>query len=209
MTPKAPCIYVCDPKKYIYIKNPKAACSSILQVIYDWGHGPVRRLPLHGRGNGGRSKRIKADFKPDYFKFSFVRNPWSRFVSLFQDKTKNVIGTNWQMRNWSRYKNHTFEEFAQAMLKRDVNNIDRHSRLQYLNLNRAEYIDFYGKVENFEEDMNYVASKIGLEIQNIPWQNKAVKTDYREYYNNETIKIVEEIYQKDIEVFGYTFDGQK
>ena len=86
--------------------------------------------------------------------------------------------------------------------KRVLNNVS-------VNLNRGEYIDFYGKVENFEEDMNYVASKIGLEIQNIPWKNKAVKKDYREYYNNETIKIVEEIYQKDIEAFGYTFDGQK
>ena len=113
------------------------------------------------------------------------------------------------MKRWKGYKNHTFEEFAKAMLERGVNDIDRHSRLQYLNLNRGEYIDFYGKVENFEEDMNYVASKIGLEIQNIPWKNKAVKKDYREYYNNETIKIVEEIYQKDIEAFGYTFDGQK
>jgi len=208
MKPFVPTFYICHPKKYIYIKNPKCACSSVLTQMYDWGH--IDKKPVHSKQHNEVNMRMKEGFRPDYFKFSFVRNPWSRFVSLFQDKTKTIIGTKWEMRKWRKYKDYNFEQFAREMSKRNVNAIDRHSRFQYINLNRNVGLDFYGRVESFNEDMSSVAKKIGLDIADVPWVNKQASIkDYRDYYNKETIKIVGDIYKKDIDVFGYTFDGQK
>ena len=202
-----PVIYTCNPKKYIYIKNPKAACSSVLQVMFDWGH--INRKPLHRDQKNQAEKWMEEDFKFDYFKFSFVRNPWSRFASLFQDKTKNVIGTKWEMRRWKKYKNHSFEQFAREMSNKNVNAMDRHSRSQHLNLNKLRGLDFYGRVEEFDRDIRYVAKTIGMDLNKVPWKNKTSTGNYREYYNKETIEIVADIYRKDIEIFGYDFDGEK
>ena len=37
--------------------------------------------------------------------------------------------------------------------------------------------------------------------------NQSKHRNYQEYYNPKTIKLVEEHFQEDIALFGYTFDG--
>jgi len=37
--------------------------------------------------------------------------------------------------------------------------------------------------------------------------NKSNHNDYKEIYNTDTIKIVADVYRKDIEILGYSFDN--
>mgnify|MGYP006279717631 CR=1 FL=1 len=65
-------------------------------------------------------------------------------------------------------------------------------------------VDFIGKVENLNEDIDKVFEIIGINGK-IPHLNKTKRKKYKKYYTEETKKIVEGLYKKDIENFGYTF----
>ena len=70
----------------IYVKVPKCASTSVLDWFMTHGAGrPSFRPAWHG---GPMSKRLPGtaqamNLYPDYFTFTFVRNPYERFVSLW------------------------------------------------------------------------------------------------------------------------------
>ena len=65
-------------------------------------------------------------------------------------------------------------------------------------------VDFVGRFESLEADFNKVCDMIGVNRE-LPHVNRSVRTDYREYYTDETRAIVGSIAQADIEMFGYEF----
>ena len=130
----------------------------------------------------------------EYFKFTFVRNPWDRMVSTYF--------------YYNRSKALSFKEYTTILLNRSASkDWKRHaSCYDYIfDENATTTIDFIGKIENFEEDFNIVCDKIGIPQQQLPHKNKTNHKHYTEYYDNETREIVAEKYAKDIEYFGYEF----
>ena len=65
-------------------------------------------------------------------------------------------------------------------------------------------VDFIGRYENFEKDLSYLGTKYGIE-KTIPHVNKSKNKPWQEYYNDESVKIVSELYADDIKMFGYSF----
>ena len=63
-----------------------------------------------------------------------------------------------------------------------------------------------GRTENFDDDLNTVRHKLGLEPRDrSPRRNKSSHGHYHEYYNDETRAKVAEVFARDIELFGYTY----
>lgn len=77
--------------KYIYIRSPKAASTSIVNVLGECsntataGHNASSCMVLHFYWNASELEPATlADTWSDYFVFGFVRNPWRRAYSLFK-----------------------------------------------------------------------------------------------------------------------------
>jgi hypothetical protein len=151
----------------------------------------------------------------DYFKFTFVRNPWDRLVSAFLFLKKG--GTNKADRQWAGENLSRFEDFDSFVTKWvDRKNVNKwkHFVPQYKFLclpgARTPVVDFIGYFEHLNEDFINVQKRLGSHT-NLQHLNKTDggKRDYREYYTETTKKIVADVYREDIQIFGYDFDNTR
>jgi chondroitin 4-sulfotransferase 11 len=147
-------------------------------------------------------KKLNPNEFDNYFKFTFVRNPWDRVVSFYHYQLK---------RKWDFYPfNETisFKEFVKNWLIQmpKQTTLNTHPCYDWISDKDDNLlVDFIGRFENLQEDFNTVCDKIGIPHQELPHQNKSKHKHYTEYYDKETKQIVAEKYAKDIEYFGYEF----
>ena len=158
----------------------------------------------------------------DYFKFTFVRNPWDKMVSWYHYHKRR----KWDFDSWPWDKNNPpeFKEFIKQIYdesfdwktlwkgRRGKSTYDQKVPLRVSNSymwlvdeNGKLLADFIGRFENLQEDFDIVCDKIGIPQQKLPHKNKSKHKHYTEYYDDETREIVAEKYAKDIEYFGYKF----
>lgn len=193
-----------DDTRSIFVHVPKCAGDSIKKSLFGDDFTDVHRT-FDEYLNIFDPKSLKS-----YFKFTFVRNPWDRLVSAFFYIKSGGCGENdriWFSRELAHFKN--FDEFVRGWLNKD--NIWKLWYFQpqyYFILERRGKIemDFFGLYENLGEDFGYISKRLGV---NCPVQhmNKRKHEDYRDYYNEETMKIVADVYDADIKLLGYNFDN--
>jgi hypothetical protein len=139
----------------------------------------------------------------EYFKFAFVRNPWDRLVSCWQNK---VVGENYFRFSDDRLlAMQTFRNFVDFVGNQNIEQCDHHIRLQQklIDLNS---VDFIGRFENFNADLEKVIKIIGIKSTTINHSNRSAnRFDYREYYDAHLKEKVAGIYHKDINIFKYEF----
>jgi len=181
---------------YIFIHINKTAGTSIGRAI---------GLPIKDHLTAKEViAKIGKDKWAGAYKFTLVRNPWDKVVSLYEyrrKKDKTGIAT----RNVS---------FSDWVRKTHVPNPDVHyynnpksfqPQVEWLKDNDGEIsIDFVGKFESIDEGFNHIKTTIGLDAE-LPHLNASRRTDYRSYYDDETRELVARWYSEDIERFGYTF----
>jgi hypothetical protein len=104
----------------------------------------------------------------------------------------------------------TFEEFVREVSKIPDSKADMHFKSQsgilcdkYDNL----IPNYVGRLENLAEDFEHVSNELGLEGVSLPHLHKmkSKNKNYRSYYTEETRRLVEKRYKKDLELFKYSF----
>ena len=115
----------------------------------------------------------------DYFKFAFVRNPFDRFVSLYHFRPKGLSFSDW------------LDNITLTYVQQVDYGVDK--------------LDFVGRYENLQKDFNrYFEGQLTIEN---PTESFSIIKDkhYSEYYDDNTIKKVSKLAEKDISKFNYEF----
>ena len=146
------------------------------------------------------------------YKFGFVRNPWDRAVSLYENRK-------------DRHQCKTFEEFVdkydgasftQVSPSYHANQIDWFKSRE-TNVVMADYI---GRYENLEADIIHILGTLNLAVpkiiphvgnpeapEGLRLPNRETKDKpYQEYYTKYTRQVILEKCAEDIEYFQYTFE---
>lgn len=161
--------------------------------------------------------------KEGYFSFSFVRNPFDRAVSAFTYALRRKEFEGNENNVDPNFKFLDFKEFCKKYLKDKMfcDPVTRYN-VHFLPQNRFIYdpidsatkgepfVDFVGKLENINEDFQSICKKIKLPNLKLPHaRSQERKKPYQSFYDEESIDIVKTIYKKDLELFGYEFEGLK
>ncbi len=148
--------------------------------------------------------KLVGDEADDYYKFAFVRNPWDRFVSAYH----YVCQRRPDLTEVSDCG--SFDEFM-ATFARDP---DRFLKIRYfipqsyfLTARSGEMpIDFIGRFERFDDDLKVVMKQLGLRRSTVRHRKKTARSDYRDYFDDDSRDVVAQAYARDIELFGYSFE---
>jgi hypothetical protein len=163
------------------------------------------------------AKKIHADYWDDYYKFSFVRNPWDRAYSFAKMKwfktniTNNIVNLDNYV-NYINDKKYELPGFSESYNRLHKIDYSKHiNNAVYLNI-LDEELDFIGKFENLQDDFQKVCNNIGLKTD-LKMDNGVIKVDtrfdhYSNYYNDKSIEQVRNLHKKDIERFNYAYNNK-
>lgn len=203
----------------IYVKNPKAGCSTIMVWLdrlhtgdYDVEFADVHkehRLPAVrdvGRSTVARMLSGKA------YRFSFVRHPLRRFESVYWDKM--VHDSRWRQNapaalelGLSPDTVVSFEQFLSIVEQQDpVSEMNPHWRPQHVNLlHPLVTYDHVGRLETFAADLEHIREAAGLPQVPFEVRNASRHTRTESVYDNrpDLVRRVERIYATDFELYGY------
>lgn len=132
-----------------------------------------------------------------YFSFAFIRNPWDWQVSLYSYMLKNT--THYQHELVKDLG--SFDEYLRWRCAGEV----RYQR-NFIYSDKGDLlVDFVGRFEQLNEDFQKICSRIGITVT-LPKMNVSSTGSYRDYYNKETVELVNTVFELDIDTFGYSFE---
>ncbi|KAF6265099.1 hypothetical protein COO60DRAFT_1624003 [Scenedesmus sp. NREL 46B-D3] len=162
----------CCRYKYIYIRSPKAASTSIVNVLGECnnkashGHNSSSCMVLHYYWNSTElsTDHLQKMWK-DYFVFGFVRNPWRRAYSLYKYLHSNGCMADHKLRDpsckvpWSSFCTDPWSAgealHDKGCIKRSKSYLYFHMEDQLHCMRTAEgdwAVDFIGRVDEPNED---------------------------------------------------------
>lgn len=181
----------------IFFYVPKVASTSLLRAFSTIAHGremSIRDVP--------KLKEREIAKYQDYYKFAIVRNPYDRLVSCYHDKV--LVGGICFGKDTN-----SFVDFVPRVCSVPDKHSNIHFRSQHefiTGRNGNLWTDYVGKFEKLDEEYDKICRVLG--VRNPPVlnrQNKSNRVSYKEYYNEQTKRLVMERYQKDIDLFDYEF----
>lgn len=178
----------CYPSTFQKIKNKLLKIQQVESSDFDH----------HIKGPDLRFKLPEYIFN-SYFKFGFVRNPWDWQVSLYHFTQQNPEHFQHDL-----VKKMTFEDYIEWRVEEA-----KCTQKEFLyDRSGNQLVDFVGRIENINEDFQYICDKIGVKNK-LKHTNKSVHQDYRKMYSGHTFDLINKTYAEEINLFGYDFDGIK
>lgn len=161
-----------------------------------------------------------ADYRREYFSFTFVRNPWDRALSCFLYVKNGGRGIPADLEAQASLADcDSFDDFA-----RNIGEYRRRlGQIRIVGPTRTfgyphllpqtfwthderggNQFDFIGRFERIDEDFAVVGQRLG-ESLHLPHRNATRHGDYTEYYTSRSRDAIAREYQSDIELLRYEF----
>ena len=203
-------------RRLLYVAVPKAASRSLLHFLL----GQRERNEVGPAILYKKSLQALFRIRPEargYFKFTVVRNPWSRVVSVYRQKIRSgdpFIAARLINGRKGLFANMPFDEFVAWLCseegadeKADSHWLSQHEILGVQGLDPVCY-DFIGRLERLSDDLDILAAKIGMPLSGVGHLlYSGAAESYRTVYTERTAELIGRRYARDIELFGYRFDG--
>jgi hypothetical protein len=196
-------------RKIIYVHPSKCMGKSIEHVLFGFAHG--------GKSNHRLLRAYPQDKIEKFFTFSFIRNPWSRYVSGLSDYGSRIDPKNYSIDNIKKhleadlkYPEKTGTKTMVWLNGNDVSGGMKSYHEFFTDHNGAYAMDWVGRMENSEEDWKNLCEKLGID-KKLPTINKRRKDrpHYSTFYDDEAKEMLQELYAWDIEFFGYEFEDKR
>lgn len=150
-----------------------------------------------------------------YFKFTIIRNPWTRLVSCYEYAKQDISYWHNNIKPTAKTPPHPDHELIKRMsfkevvrlLYRDIHkhypNVLRHAgwlpQMHWVKKNDNIIVDKMYKIE----DLGKLEKKFDIKLQVV---NKTPKVNFRSYYDDETLEMVNHIYEDDIQTLRYSYE---
>jgi hypothetical protein len=189
----------------VFIHVPKVAGTSF-------------NLALYGQWMGhSRARDVKRWTPADVRKlpsFALTRNPWDRLVSAyrFAARGRGIGGgfeaTPWRPDQYRIPEFETFERFVTEWLVKKhvwVDPVFQPQSTWICDRQGKSLVDHVGRLDDLRPTLAFLKEQLGR-VPDIKEGNRSgERVDYRSYYTPELARLVERIYQQDVNNFGYRF----
>lgn len=188
-----------EDKKIIFCHIDKTAGSSISKSLNPTLNIHTHTEPIQRPDKHATMKQLilNVDNPNEYFKIAFVRDPYDRALSKYFHHKRDTFGTPLE----ASAKNLDFNEWV----KRGGLNLFRPQYMYVYDDNGRNLCDFIGRFENLESDYNILKEKFNLDkLASINHNDLKKVVNVLDYYNNESLEIINKKYEKDFILFNYT-----
>lgn len=186
-----------------HLKNPEVKNyyeRALFIHIPKTGGSSIRKCPWAVTGTDFHHKPVSYFYEMMEFKFSFVRNPYDRFMSgVLNHGFHSQVGLeNFVLEVFANEAKERFEANEWLVLQPSTHFLYHQGKLA---------VDFVGKFETLELDWKQICNIMGKHFT-LPHLNQGKYSDYKQYYTKRMIEVVNEIYKDDFKNFGYSRESK-
>ncbi len=209
-----------------YLNMPKAGCTSILRALAVMSHGsmplPEERLsdgsdPVHGYGAvdghldyfAERWHVRDGDLPRRLFRFTFVRHPFTRFVSFYRSKIRDQQKPGEHYARFGLTAETTLERAVEVITSLPVEELEHHALPQSLIATQRgkPLIDFVGKLEDIRMHWPLIEKVSGYTVA-LSISNRSADRGVGEALDDNLRQRLYAYYRDDFKLFGYVADEQ-
>lgn len=180
-------------RRLLFVHISRTGGSSIenLLVGADWGRID---MPTKHMSASQMRKYYGEEIWANYVKFTVVRNPWDRLISMWATKwwdSDPAVCEQGDMVSFLRQLKPHANEACQSLHYHEI--LD-------------EELDHVLRFENLQSDLVALLRPHGISDVVLPLASATYRGHYSNYYTSEAAEMAGAMFGKDIERFGYTFE---
>lgn len=184
--------------KIIFIHIQRTGGSSIINLLKHHLGEELEIVAQHGNARSEENHLLKSN--PEYFTFTFVRNPWDRILSwyllIYKESQEKIDKEKMK-----------FERFLLLDLAFKPGDPHFHyNQLDYITDKEGNlYTDKIYRFENYGSEIESMQETLKFPIIDAKKMNRTWDKNYRDYYTKKSQELIAEKCKKDIEYFKYSF----